>query len=67
MNIQFELLNPCEIKGVTLRYGYLTYFVLFTFSPGYARSRMEPRLKNWHLKYASEDEKSLTKSYLSFN
>ena len=64
---EFWELNPCENEGVVLPYGYLTYFVLFTIIPGYAKSQMEPRLKNWHLKYASEEEKSLTKSYLSFN
>lgn len=63
---EFWELDPCENEGVTLRYGYLTYFVLFTFLPGYARSRMEPRLKNWHLNYASGEERRLTKSYLSF-
>ena len=64
---EFWELDPCENEGVTLRYGYLTYFVLFTFLPGYARSRMEPRLKNWHQNYASDDEKSLTTHYLNFS
>jgi len=35
--------------------------------PGYARSRMEPRLKNWHQNYASDDERSLTEHYLNFS
>jgi len=28
---------------------------------------MEPRLKNWHQNYASDDEKLLTTHYLNFS
>ena len=64
---EFWELNPCDNKGVVLPSGYLTYILLFTFFPFYAKSQMEPRLKNWHQNYASDDEKSLTTHYLNFS
>ena len=64
---EFWELNPCDNKGVVLPSGYLTYILLFTFFPFYAKSQMEPRLKNWHRNYASDDEKLLTAHYLKFS
>ena len=64
---EFWELNPCDNKGVVLPSGYLTYILLFTFLPFYAKSQMEPRLKNWHQNYASVDEKLLTTHYLNFS
>ena len=64
---EFWELNPCDNSGVVLPSGYLTYILLFTFFPNYAKSQMEPRLKNWHQNYASDDEKSLTTHYLNFS
>ena len=64
---EFWELNPCDNTGVVLPSGYLTYILLFTFFPLYAKSQMEPRLKNWHQNYASDDEKSLTAHYLNFS
>ena len=66
-NKEFWELNPCENSGVLLPSGYLTYILLFTLVPHYAKSKMEPRLKNWHQNYASSDEKLLTKHYLNFS
>ena len=64
---EFWELNPCDNTGVVLPSGYLTYILLFTFSPLYAKSKMAPRLKNWHQNYASDDEKLLTTHYLNFS
>lgn len=64
---EFWELNPCDNSGVVLPSGYLTYILLFTFLPLYAKSKMAPRLKNWHQNYASKDEKKLTISYLAFS
>ena len=64
---EFWELNPCDNSGVVLPSGYLTYILLFTFFPSYAKSQMAPRLKNWHENYASEDEKALTSHYLNFS
>ena len=64
---EFWELNPCDNTGVVLPSGYLTYILLFTFFPFYAKSQMEPRLKYWHQNYASDDEKSLTTHYLNFS
>ena len=66
-NKEFWELLPCENSGVLLPSGYLTYILLFTLAPSYAKNKMEPRLKNWHLNYASDDEKSLTSHYLNFS
>ena len=66
-NKEFWELNPCENSGVLLPSGYLTYILLFTLVPQYAKSKMEPRLKNWHRNYASSGEKLLTKHYLNFS
>ncbi len=65
-NKEFWELDPCVNSGVLLPSGYLTYILLFTIAPKYAKHKMEPRLKNWHLNYASENEKELTKHYLDF-
>ena len=64
---EFWELNPCDNTGVVLPSGYLTYILLFTFFPLYAKSKMAPRLKNWHQNYASDDEKLLTTHYLNFS
>ena len=64
---EFWELNPCDNTGVVLPSGYLTYILLFTFFPAFAKSKMEPRLKNWHQNYASDDEKLLTTHYLDFS
>ena len=64
---EFWELNPCDNTGVVLPSGYLTYILLFTFFPSYAKSQMAPRLKHWHENYASVDEKALTSHYLNFS
>lgn len=64
---EFWELNPCDNTGVVLPSGYLTYILLFTFFPSYAKSQMAPRLKHWHENYASVDEKALTLHYLNFS
>ena len=64
---EFWELNPCDNSGVVLPSGYLTYILLFTFFPSYAKSQMAPRLKHWHENYASVDEKALTLHYLNFS
>ena len=64
---EFWELNPCDNTGVVLPSGYLTYILLFTFFPLYAKSKMAPRWKNWHQNYASDDEKLLTTHYLNFS
>ena len=64
---EFWELNPCDNTGVVLPSGYLTYILLFTFFPSYAKSQMAPRLKHWHENYASVDEKVLTLHYLNFS
>jgi len=63
---EFWELNPCLDSGISLPSGYLTYILLFTFFPSYAKSKMYPRLKNWHLNYASQDEKKMTTRYIDF-